>query len=483
MASITILGLGPGDPVHLTREAWDTLSGANEVYLRTVRHPCVSALPRAPRLHAFDAVFDQVGNFAVVHETIANEVVALGRRVEGVIYAVPGHPRVGEATTTRILEIAAVEGLPVRIVPGLSFVEPVLTALGIDAVNGLQISDAIEIAGQHHPALDPDRPALLAQVYSRALALRVRQTLMNQYSPEHEVTLVHAAGMPDQRVTRLPLAEIDRRDDLDHLTTLYVPALSRAGGFESFQEVIAHLRAPEGCPWDREQTHRSLRTHLLEETHEVLEAIDLDDMQALREELGDLLLQVVLQTQIAVDEEAFRMTDVIAGIRDKLIRRHPHVFGDVRVSGSDDVKRNWETIKQSEKAERGAHESILDGLPASLPALAQADAYGTRAARVGFDWPDVSGVLDKVAEEVRELAAVSDARLREAEYGDVLFSLVNLARWLGIDPESTLRAANARWAGRFRAVERSAREQRRSLKEMTLDELNRLWDAAKAQER
>ncbi len=490
MPSITILGLGPGDPTLLTREAWDVLLRANEVYLRTAHHPAVPGLPATIRVLTFDSVYERSADFAQVYDTIASEVIALGRRAEGVIYAVPGHPRVGEATVTHILERAAAEGLPVRIVSGLSFVEPALNALAIDGLDGLQIADAINIAAQHHPALDPDRPALLAQLYSRQLASDVKLTLMNQYPPEHEVCLVHAAGTPDERVIRLPLAEIDRRDtpDVAHLVALYVPPLPRAGSFTTFQDTIAHLRAPDGCPWDREQTHQSLRPYLLEEAYEVLDALDADDAHALREELGDLLLQVVLQTQIATDAERFRMADVVAGIQEKIVRRHPHVFGDVRVSGVDDVTRNWETIKQAEngaavKPARATRESILDGLPHGLPALAQAEAYGARAARVGFDWPNVSGVLDKLAEEVQEMIGADDVASRDAEFGDVLFALVNVARWLKIDPESALRSANARWAARFRTMERTAREQDRALRDLSLDELDRLWEAAKEKER
>jgi tetrapyrrole methylase family protein/MazG family protein len=453
--------------------------------LRTVRHPTVAGLPAALRVHAFDHVYEAHGDFAQVYESIAHEVIALGRRAEGVVYAVPGHPCLGEASVTRILELAAREGIPIRIVSGLSFVEPVLEALGLDGLDGLQIADAIEVAAQHHPHLDPDRPALLAQVYSQMLASDVKLTLMNQYPPEHPVALVHAAGTLDQRVIYLPLVEMDRRDaqSVAYLTTLYVPPLARQGSFISFQETIAHLRAPEGCPWDREQTHQSLRPYLLEEAYEVLDAIDRDDLDALREELGDLLLQVVLQTQVATDAEAFRMPDVIAGIQEKIIRRHPHVFGDVSVSGVEDVKRNWDAIKQAEKNEtKPARESVLDGIASGLPALAQAEALGSRAARVGFDWPEVLGVLDKVAEEVGEIAEAADGRSREAEFGDLLFALVNVARWLKIDPESALRTANARWARRFRTVEQMARERGQTLREMSLEELDELWESAKAHE-
>lgn len=479
--TITIIGLGPGDANLLTRRAWDIISRAAEIYVRTARHPTLDGLPPAVTVHSFDAIYESTPQFAEVYTRVVDEVLRLGA-LGDVIYAVPGHPLVGEATVTDILRRAPEQGLKVEIIDGLSFVEPALTALGVDALDGLQVLDALEIAAAHHPPIDPDRPALLAQLYSRAVASDVKLTLLNQYPPDHEVAVLHAAGTADQRVLRLPLAEIDRRDDLAHLTTLFVPPLPQTGGFNAFQETVAHLRAPEGCPWDREQTHQSLRKYLLEETYEVLEALDADDPDALAEELGDLLLQIVLHTQIAVDTEEFRMPDVIAHIDAKLKRRHPHVFGEVKVNDAEDVKRNWQVIKQAEAAENGKADerpSALDGVPRGLPALAEAEALGHKAAQANFDWRSVEDVIAKVAEEVREIQSVVDEAQREAEFGDLLFSLVNAARWLKIDPESALRSASARFSGRFREVERLARTVGRSLSEMSDGDLDDLWRAAK----
>jgi len=291
---------------------------------------------------------------------------------------------------------------------------------------------------------------------------------------------MHAIGTDQERVETLPLYELDRRDDVSHLTTLYVPPLAQNGAFETFQDTIAHLRAPDGCPWDREQTHQSLRRNLLEETYEVLDAIHAEDVNALREELGDLLLQIVLHSQIAVEDGEFSLSDVIASIDAKIKRRHPHVFGDIQVSGVGDVVANWEAIKKGERTENGnGHLSALDGVPRELPALAQAEAYGDRAARVGFDWPDVKGVLDKVAEEVREVQSATHLEERAEEFGDLLFALVNAARWMKIDPEAALRTANAKFAARFRDVEAQARAQSRDLKGMSLADLDELWESAK----
>jgi tetrapyrrole methylase family protein/MazG family protein len=481
-ASITIVGLGPGNPGQLTHEARQVLEAAEEVYLRTRRHPTLSAFEEGQKWHAFDELYEQAASFTQVYATIADRILSLGQRPDGVVYAVPGHPLVGEAAVDRILYGAEEAGLPVRIVAGLSFIEPVLTALKIDALTGLQVVDATDLAAMHHPALNPDLPALVAQLYGRQVAADVKLTLMNQYPPEHGVVLAHGAGTTEQQIVSLPLFELDRQTDLAHLTTLYLPPLPQIGGFESFQETVAHLRAPEGCPWDREQTHQSLRSSLLEETYEVLAALDRDDPEALCEELGDLLLQIVLHAQIATETETFTMADVIGAVDAKIKRRHPHVWGEQTAAGTGEVLRNWEVLKAQERqTEGGGRRSLLDGVPATLPALAQAEAYGRRAARVGFDWPDVVGVVEKVHEEIAELEveAAGDQAARMAELGDLLFAISNWARWLDIDPEAALRETNTRFANRFAWMEGQAERLGRTLLEMNMEELETLWQAAK----
>ncbi len=476
--SITIVGLGPGDPRHLTREAWEVLSAGREVWLRTARHPTIAHLPAHLALHSFDDLYESAQDFAQVYQAIAERVLELGRRPEGVIYAVPGHPLVGEATVRQVLQTAQGAGLPVRVVEGLSFVEVALTALGLDALDpGLQIYDGIEIATLHHPPLNPDLPALIGQVYSRRLAGDLKLTLMNQYPDEHPVTLIFAAGTDAQRLVRLPLYELDRQE-VDHLTTLYVPPLPPVSSFEGFQETVAHLRAPDGCPWDREQTHESLRSNLLEEAYEVAAAIDAGDMERLREELGDLLLQIVLHAQMATEAGEFRMADVIAAIDRKLKRRHPHVWGGQRVNNAQEVLSRWEHLKQEERAGKG---SLLDGVPQAVPALLQAHIYGERAARVGFDWSRPEEVARKVREEMEEVEAACTPEEVEAEVGDLLFAVANWARHLGVEPETALRKANARFASRFRAMEEQARQRGLDMAQMSIAELDRLWEDIKAE--
>lgn len=256
--------------------------------------------------------------------------------------------------------------------------------------------------------------------------------------------------------------------------------------FARLVEIIAQLRAPDGCPWDRVQTHETLRAHLLEETAETLEAIESGDKRHLCEELGDLLMQPVMHTQLAAEAGDFTIDDVITGICDKLVRRHPHVFGDVQAETSAEVLKNWDTIKKQEKAGRGEKAvSILEELPAELPALASALKISKKAAKVGFEWPDLAGVTGKLQEEAAELQVALETESKERaaqELGDLLFTIVNLARWQGINPELALRDTNRRFIGRFQLMENAAREDERELESLSAGEWEDLWQRAKSEE-
>lgn len=476
---ITLLGLGPGNPDQLTREAWDLLASADEIFLRTGQHPVVSAFPANLSVHSFDELYETEENIEDVYRKIVARVLELGQRPRGVIYAVPGSPFVAEATAPEIARRARAAGIPVRVVQGLSFVEPVLAVLGSDLLPHTAVVDALEIMAQHHPMFPPNVPALIAQVHSKHVAGELKITLMAQYPDEHPVRLVHAAGTKGEIVEEMPLHEIDHSEHIGVLTALYLLQLGQHTAFEEFQELIAHLRAPEGCPWDREQTHLTLRRNLIEETYEVIDAIDAGDPKAMQEEFGDLLAQIVLHAQIATEAGEYRMSDVVHGITTKLISRHPHVFGDTELQDADAVIANWEHLKAGERKAKGEERGVLDGVSAALPALSQAETYTARAARVGFEWPNIEGVLGDVAEEIQEFKDAQTGAHRESEFGDILFALVNLARWLKIDPEAALRAANARFKQRFAYVEAGARQQGRELKDITLQEMDALWDESK----
>jgi tetrapyrrole methylase family protein / MazG family protein len=477
---IYLMGLGPGDPGLLTRQAWNILVNVTELYLRTGQHPVVEGLPRALSIISFDHLYETGQTFDEVYEQIIEEILKLGTRPQGVVYAVPGHPFIAEATSPEIYRRARERGIPVHVIEGISSLASTFSALGIDPLPQTVIADALEISARHVPLFPPDSPALIAQIYSRVVASNLKLTLAEVYPDDHPVQMVHAAGTAEVAVEKLALYQIDQSDRIGLLTTLYLPPLGPATSFESFQEVIAHLRAPDGCPWDREQDHQSLRPHLLEEAYEVLEALDTGDPEALAEELGDLLLQIVLHAQIANEYGEFRMADVFSKINQKLISRHPHVFGDLKVADAESVVVNWERLKAEER-ERGKkpENGMLDSVSKSLPALVQAQTYQLRAARVGFDWPSLEGVLDKILEEVAEIRTAAGEEAKASEIGDLLFALVNLARWQEIDAESALRQANHRFKKRFAYIEAAARAVGKALSDYSLDELERFWQEAK----
>lgn len=481
-----MVGLGPGDARLLTREAWDYLNGLSEVYVRTRQHPAVAGFPAGLTVHSFDDLYESGESFEQVYAQIVARVMELGRRQGGVAYAVPGHPFVAEATGPEIARLARQEGVPLRVIEGVSFIEPTCTALGIDPFPGLILLDALDLAALHAPAYPVDRPALITQVYSRAVAADVKLTLGAVFPDEHRVRLVHAAGSPKQLVEDLALYEIDRSPHIGLLSALYVPPLGANRTLEGFQEIVAHLRAPDGCPWDKEQTLHSLGPNLMEETYEAVEALDQDDMEGLAEELGDVLLLVTMLAQIASEEGAFQLEDVVHGIHQKILRRHPHVFGDVQINDTADVLLNWERVKEKERKDAGKEkktkDGILDGGAQLLPALSRAQQYQDRAAHVGFDWADIQGVKDKVLEEWKEVASAAGPAEEEAELGDLLFSVVNLARWYHVDAETALRKANQRFYQRFRFIETSARQAGRSLGDLSMDEMEALWQAAKQSE-
>lgn len=485
-AGITIVGLGPGDPGLLTHQAWEILNACTELYVRTSLHPVVQALPPRVVVTSFDHLFASeeaavgVSDQNTVLNQIVEKLLELGRREQGVVYAVPGHPYLAEVTSSEIVLRAQQAGLPMKLVAGLSMLEPTLSALGINPLPQITIIDALVMAHQYAPLFPPHAPALIVNLSSPALASRVKATLSVLYPEHHPIKVVHAAGTEQELVEDLTLNQFAINLDNGFSISLYVPALGVGTSFEEFLNVVAQLRSPDGCPWDREQTHQSLRTTLLEETYEVLEALDQQDIQGLQEELGDLLLQIYLHAQIAVEAGEFTMADVVQGLYAKILRRHPHVFARIEVEDVADVLVNWERIKAEERAVNGKQaRSLLDGVNKILPALNQADQYLKRAARVGFDWPDLQAVSNKLLEELGEVDRALSEEEKLHEIGDLLLAVADLARWKDIDPESALRQANMRFKARFGHIETSAKMQGKSVSDLSLAEMELLWQEAK----
>jgi len=466
---ITVVGLGPGNPDDLTVQARAALTERRPVYLRTAVHPTVAALREwRVEFEAFDELYRDASDFEAVYRAIVDRLLAEGAR-QDIVYAVPGHPLVGESTVRALLAQDRVE---IAIVPGLSGLEAIYARLGLDPARGVQVVDAHQIGD-----LLPDRHTIVLQVWSRQVASEAKLALMTWYPDEHPVTVIRGAGIPgEEQIERdLPLYAIDRLPWIDHLTSVVLPP-APPRGVRRLEAIMHRLRAPGGCPWDAEQTHASLRRYCLEEAYEVVDAIDRQDDDALEEELGDLLLQVVFHAELASEEERFTLHDIAERICDKLVARHPHVFGDEERSTAEDHLRRWEDLKAAEKP---AGQGALAGVPLALPALTASEKLQARAARVGFEWPDWRGAAEKVTEEFAELAealAGEDLAAISHEIGDALTALANLARMRGIDPEQALKDANARFIRRFAAMEEIAGG---SVAGVPLDKLLALWSAAK----
>ncbi len=357
-------------------------------------------------------------------------------------------------------------------------VDELLAAAGVDPADGVQLASASRLPGL---AFDPALPLLIF-----ASDEPPSDALPGRHARSGPLEVLDALYPPAHRLRRLDSGDEVALQDLtdadlaahDWLVPA-LPALENLASPHGMAAISARLRAPDGCPWDRRQTHATLRPFVLEEAYETVDAIENGAPADLAQELGDLLLQIILHAQLAAEAGEFDLTDVYRSIGAKIVRRHPHVFGEVEVSGVEQVLANWETIKAAERSDAGQDAGPFAGVARALPALAASREIQERAAALGWDWPSVEGVWDKVREELGELAAAEDPAARLHELGDVLFVLVNLARWLRLDPEESLRAANHRWIRRFEAVESLAVERGDDPRALSAEARDELWEAVK----
>lgn len=476
MPTIVVVGLGPGNDALVTSGTLEVIRNINVRFLRTAQHPSAHLVPNAD---SFDHLYDNADSFDEVYLSIARTLIEAAHTHDTVLYAVPGSPLILERTVAHLRQQADVD---VQIHPGVSFLDDTWRALNIDPVeHSVRLIDGHEFA---RAAAGYTGPMLVAHTHANWVLSQIKLTI-DDPDPHTPVVLVHHVGLEDEKLVHTTWANMDKELDADHLTSLYIPQLATPVAEEmvKFHELARTLR--EQCPWDKEQTHHSLVRYLLEETYEVVDAIShLDPNDAstdfdLIEELGDLLYQVEFHAAIAEEEGRFTMADVARSVHDKLVARHPHIFSDVEVSSSADVEKNWEAIKSEEKPERTG---IFDGVVSASPSLLLATKVQQRAARVGFDWPDINGPLAKIGEEATEVAhasATGDPETTMIEVGDLLFAVVNVARHLDVDPESALRAAVSKFRRRVESVEGLATQQGKKMKEMTLSELDELWEVVK----
>nr|WP_184312995.1 nucleoside triphosphate pyrophosphohydrolase [Anaerosolibacter carboniphilus] len=480
---LTIIGLGPGSKESLTLGGIEKMKESKKILLRTQKHPVIDYLiSQGFSMESLDHYYDQKDNFDEVYDAIADDIIERLKH-EDVVYAVPGSPFVAEYTVQRLLERAESHDYDIEIVPSMSFIEAIFQVLKKDPIGGLQIIDGLQLKTQRP---DPNTDVIVTQVYNQMVASDIKLRLMAYYPDQYPICVLRGAGIPGiQRVEWVLLYELDRLEWVDYLTSIYLPKVDEKWekyyNMNNLVEIMAKLRSKEGCPWDLKQTHESLRPYLLEETYEVLEALDNDDKELLVEELGDLLLQIVFHAQIAAEEGYFDIQDVIAGISRKLIYRHPHVFGENKETTDAGALLRWEEMKRKEKDVK-THTESLQRIPKPLPALMRSYKIQKKAAAVGFDWDCVEGALEKVKEELTELLEVYQTDQTDKiteELGDLLFAIVNMARFLKVEPELALNQTNEKFIQRFAFMEKHAKSLDKQLEEMSLEEMDQLWNLAK----
>ncbi|MDR3270708.1 MAG: nucleoside triphosphate pyrophosphohydrolase [Peptococcaceae bacterium] len=479
---IHIVGLGPAGLEYLTVQTYRLLKGAKRVFMRTLHHPCAQELAaEGVEVVSFDDAYERGATFEQVYEEIVQTLEQECLLGHDIVYAVPGHPWVAEKTVSLLwAKLASQEKVAVEVHPALSFLDMAFNQLPFDPLDGLLVRDSHELAAL---TLTGQDWLVIPQVYDRWVAADVKLDLMRVFPAGFEVVVARGLGSAGQEMQRVPLCELDHRE-FDYLTSVIVPPCPELPSLARLAEIIGALRSPQGCPWDREQDHSSLKQCLIEESYEVVDAIEREDTYNLCEELGDLLLQVVFHAQIAAEQREFNLPDVLAGIIEKMIRRHPHVFADIVVENAEQVLENWEIIKRQEKKQSEPLSSdIFAGIAQSLPALLFAGKTQKKAAQAGFAWPDQAGSRQKVYEELGELEqAVSSGRGIQEEFGDLLFALVNFARFLHLDPEDALRQAVRKFQNRFNRLREKTAQDGWQIEKMTLYKLEEYWKMIKIEE-
>lgn len=462
MANITVVGLGPGPVELLTAEARQVLASTNELYLRTRHNPFVSTLSERIVVRDFDELIAGAAPSGSPDRVFAERIVSLGERAEGVVYAVPGSPLDANRSVREILRCADERRVPVRLVAGISLFDAAVQRLGLDpwqrkliVLDAALIVERIErdeeeerhLYGGEGRVVDPTVPAMVFWFGGQESIPALTEALRAIYPSDHPVSVIHLGRETAQESVWSGTLDCLPVGLGEPVACVYLPPVDRLSdlaGFDTLRYIVARLRAPDGCPWDREQTHQSMKKHFIEETYEAIAALDEDDWAKFAEELGDVVLQVVMHSQLAHEDGRFNLDDVLRAVNGKLIRRHPHVFGDVRVASSADVLRNWEKIKRSES---GVTKSSFASIPQSMPALMRADAVQSRAVRYGWTPPtNLPSMADLDA-----VARTSSEATRRA-LGRALFGLVALARRADVDPEEALRLATTAFAERLEEV-------------------------------
>lgn len=524
---ISIVGLGPGDISLVSYGAIEALKNSKYVYLRTEKHPVIDKLREITDFESLDYFYEENDSFDDVYKNISEFIIEKAKK-EDVVYAIPGHPRVAERTVGMIENLAKENNIDVEVIASMSFVDAMFEALSFDPSNGFRLVDAFEMKTSY---IDTGINLIITQVYDEFIASEVKLYLMEKYDDEQEVYIVRGAGIKGEEfIKKIRLCELDwSENEFDYLTSLYIPKSEnkKYSTVHDLELIMKTLRSPEGCDWDKKQTHESLKNSVIEEAYELYNAIENDDIDEMIEELGDVLLQVIFHCQIGKEEGWFDLNEVSDGICKKLINRHPHIFGDEDID-KDEFEKTWEEIKKKEKSESTITEGIKR-IPIYLPALMKAEKVQHKAALVGFDWDNVNDVFLKVEEEYKEVKDAYDMnftkfiqekypekyeeiiktdeseiileKIKEEntelldeyhrikiqyikeEVGDLLFSIVNLARFLDVDTTEALNSTIDKFINRFGYVESRILEIGKRFEEMSLDEMDEFWNESKKLEK
>ncbi|HHW17398.1 MAG TPA: nucleoside triphosphate pyrophosphohydrolase [Firmicutes bacterium] len=502
--SLVIAGLGPGDPALVPERAIALARSAKNVVLRTENHPAVERLIREKIVYtSFDSLYETAESFEELYQEIARKVIEFSLNGD-TVYMVPGHPLLAEKSVEIIIDtvqggsgsqstLDRGNGIVLEIVPAMGFAEAVISALRRPVPSGYLLVDAYDLIGDIIPEhYRPEIPCIVFQVHDKFLASAVKLWLLEYLPADYTVYIVKGACVPGkEEILPVSLEDLDRTGCPDPLTSVFVPACPNAerpgarygaGSWARFMSIVARLRGENGCPWDKQQTYETLTRFVVEEAYEVVSSVLEKDVDKLKEELGDLLLEVGLYCQIAKERGDFTAEEVLKGISEKLVRRHPHVFAGEKIGSPEEVEERWAEIKRQEPGRYHRDHSLMDEVDKGLPALMKAQKQQRLAAEVGFDWENAGAVFDKVREELEELREAvngGDKRVIASEIGDLLYACVNLARHLGVDAEVALLGSIEKFSRRFREMEKVLKTQNLTMKDVDMDFLDRLWEKAK----
>lgn len=480
MKKIVIAGMGTSSIEHITLKTYNAILNAEKIFIRTKMHESAEdILTLRPDAQCFDDIYDSYDNFEDVYEKIT-DILIKQAYVNNILYLVPGSPVFAEKTVELIIKKADLKNIEVQIFPSVSFVDAIFSSMKTDAAHNIKILNALELKINQ---FDKNCVILICQVYDNFIASEVKIKLMEYYNENKTVYIIQNGGEENANIIKTELHELDRQMKFDHMTSVYVPCDEEINlrDMNSLEEIMDKLRGKNGCNWDKQQTHQSLKRYMIEECYEVLDAIEKNDGEMLCEELGDVLLQVYFHASIAKDEELFNIRDVYEAICNKMINRHPHVFKNKSDFTPDKVEKEWEAIKLKEKGYLNTSESLKQ-MPKQLPALMYASRVQDKVKKAGFDFENIEQIYDKLNEELCEfIEALKKKQIYDIkdELGDLLFSIVNISRFLKIDSEEVLKNATQKFIDRFAIVEELALSHGSDIKNTDYKKADEYWNLSK----